>query len=753
MKLSDLLALSLAFIASPFAQASSVLVNPPEPYIQHRLGDSAYSIYYAASTTGNPVNGAAHIDNTRGYRFINIYGTDNPNLVWVDVSTDQTFTPAAGQVVFVSLATSTTSGNEISLTGAGVVTTNIAPPICNANGTTTCPGVSGGRSNLSAVYTPGSVLRLSFSIADLCKAPGVAITTGSICTTGQVPFALIGNTLSTQIVANFSTGVMPTGTPSTATSNASLTFTLTLSDIAPTLSCPTSGNIEDYYFPGDSEIFFNSINFPSTVGSNASTLATGVPLQNVVLLANRGAVPDITANTMPAVELVRYVGPTSNREIVSGFQNIAESEPGYSAAAYAENAAGILSDPAQSCRTFPEPIKPRPVVGILNESKCFIATAAYHDGRAKPVMMLREFRDQVLAKFNLGQNLINTYYEYSPALAEWAWDKPWVRSLALRVLAPVELVAWSILKISQAEQTSTQPYIDRIKKKIDEKDPPPPSGGESYIDQLKREIGPSPTPSESYIDQLKKKIPEATPTQGFTEEEKKKLGPATERESPIKVVQEGRDQYPVPIRPNIKSAVSFKFGISPGVKVINPSNSNVTFEQIYGSGFQPDLMLHYERQWLHSENFGSLALSVDLGVSYAEGFGQLAYGFGSDNSSQSITKLQFVQLPLLIGAYYRFNLLRLVRPYIGAGVGSMFYAEMRNDSQTGKRGYTPIYSGSLGASLLLNFFDRATSTDAYLSSGIQQTYFFLEYMRLNSFSKTGPSFERNGIYAGFLFEF
>ena len=756
LKLSRYLSAAFFLALISNSEAANVLVNQPEPYPQHALADTAYSIYYGASGSGMPYNGA-FFDKGHGYRFLKVNAVDDLNLIWLDVSTNQTFPPVAGQKVFVSLSTSSTAGNEISLRGAGTVTSNTAPPLCNTGGTTTCPGINGSRASLSAIYTPGTVIRLSFAVSDLCQTPGVSLLSQSICTTGNVINTTPGATNTTQIVAAFTAGPMPTTTPIPTTgATVSQTFNLVLTDLSPVVSCPSSGNIEDFYFPGDGQIFFSPENFGSSVGPvPAVGLSVGVPLQSLVLLADQNPVPLVSDDKMPAVSVVGYKGISGKNQTVDGFSNIAENGAGYSAAVYAENVAGIISLPtsSNSCLIFPDTIKPRPVLGVLNESKCFIATAAYHDGHAGPVMMLRQFRDEILARTAFGQKFIDTYYHYSPALAEWAWDKPFVRSFALRALAPFELVAWAMLKIAHAEDGTPQPYIDKLKKKLDESNPGPSPSSESYIESERRKLGPEPTPGdESYIGELKRKLGPSESSGGFTEAEKKKLPAETERESPIKMVNEGRDRFPKPERPPIKNGVSFKLGVSPGVQVTNTANA-VTFGRIYGIGWQPDLILHYERQLVHSENLGSLALATDVGFSYAVGFGQLAYGFGSTNSTQSITKLSFLQIPLIVSGYYRFNLLRVLRPYVGLGAGSMFFTEIRKDNAGSKYGYSFLYAASIGTSLLLDFFDSATSLDGYLSSGIQHTYLFAEYTRVQSFNQTGVSFERNGVYSGFLFEF
>ena len=174
---------------------------------------------------------------------------------------------------------------------------------------------------------------------------------------------------------------------------------------------------------------------------------------------------------------------------------------------------------------------------------------------------------------------------------------------------------------------------------------------------------------------------------------------------------------------------------------------------MYGGTWQPDLQIRYERELFHSETFGSFGLGLDFGASYAEGYGRYQFGFGSTNSLQSRTKFSFVQIPLLIGGVYRFNLFRVIRPYVGASVGTMGYTEIRTDGVDSKRGYTFIYDGRVGASILLDGLDQKTARDGYLSSGIQHTFLFAEYLLMKSFNKSGIIFERNGIYLGFLFEY
>jgi uncharacterized delta-60 repeat protein len=57
-------------------------------------------------------------------------------------------------------------------------------------------------------------------------------------------------------------------------------------------------------------------------------------------------------------------------------------------------------------------------VSFRTSDSCFIATAAFGSILDKHVVVLRQFRDQVLTKYLLGRKFIEVYYKYSPQLAD-----------------------------------------------------------------------------------------------------------------------------------------------------------------------------------------------------------------------------------------------------------------------------------------------------------------------------------------------
>jgi hypothetical protein len=67
--------------------------------------------------------------------------------------------------------------------------------------------------------------------------------------------------------------------------------------------------------------------------------------------------------------------------------------------------------------------------GSSGSSGCYIATMAYGDYNHPQVMILRQFRDEVLDKSVFGKWFIKTYYHYSPKLVERLQGKRFLNTL------------------------------------------------------------------------------------------------------------------------------------------------------------------------------------------------------------------------------------------------------------------------------------------------------------------------------------
>jgi hypothetical protein len=76
---------------------------------------------------------------------------------------------------------------------------------------------------------------------------------------------------------------------------------------------------------------------------------------------------------------------------------------------------------------------------------CFIATAAYGTETASQLVILRDFRDQVLLKNALGSRFVATYYKLSPPIAAFIAKNDFLRAVVREMFVNpvVSLLQWS----------------------------------------------------------------------------------------------------------------------------------------------------------------------------------------------------------------------------------------------------------------------------------------------------------------------
>lgn len=89
---------------------------------------------------------------------------------------------------------------------------------------------------------------------------------------------------------------------------------------------------------------------------------------------------------------------------------------------------------------------PSEVIGLLDDKKCFIATAAFGSPMEPSVQVLREFRDRYLKTNAVGRAFVDWYYEISPPIAKWIAARPEARFVVRAALVPA--LAFAQLSLS-----------------------------------------------------------------------------------------------------------------------------------------------------------------------------------------------------------------------------------------------------------------------------------------------------------------
>lgn len=172
-----------------------------------------------------------------------------------------------------------------------------------------------------------------------------------------------------------------------------------------------------------------------------------------------------SSERIPLVVGATGTKPTLSDNRIQGLQN----GVAYCFVAVNEDIAGNLfrasSITSNVCAT------PEPVVGLLDDKNCFIATASFGDANQQPVVTLRQFRDRFLKTSEWGQKLIQTYYNLSPSIAQVISENSFYKMIVKILLIPFVVLAdlllfsqsltfflvlafafWAILKLQQRKK-------------------------------------------------------------------------------------------------------------------------------------------------------------------------------------------------------------------------------------------------------------------------------------------------------------
>lgn len=186
-------------------------------------------------------------------------------------------------------------------------------------------------------------------------------------------------------------------------------------------------------FPGDAKIYLDD----TQVASNFPTATTGVKWSNLTVFYEQAASGEA------AQAVLARIRPNSPNQTLS-FDNSQTTDPSfdnrvtgltndqrycflmanqdetgtiskwanYSGGDYTAGTAKGQDDDL-FCAT------PEQVYGLLDDKKCFIATAAFGSALDPHVATLRQFRDQFLKPSSLGRSFIAAYYDNSPPFAHY----------------------------------------------------------------------------------------------------------------------------------------------------------------------------------------------------------------------------------------------------------------------------------------------------------------------------------------------
>jgi tetratricopeptide (TPR) repeat protein len=184
------------------------------------------------------------------------------------------------------------------------------------------------------------------------------------------------------------------------------------------------------------------------VQSESKPMATGelYSVRDIRLLVERmSALIDNWDNFKIAIdfskESLRYSNNVSTAKDVLGIIDIihGKSTEKNSSPKYLPELEAIRKEIVSIISSFEPNYTPPPVKS--SSDGCFIATAIYGDYDAPEVMELRKFRDNILKKSWFGRSLIKIYYSKSPALAEKAKNKKWLKNgLKLFLVEPARLI-------------------------------------------------------------------------------------------------------------------------------------------------------------------------------------------------------------------------------------------------------------------------------------------------------------------------
>lgn len=755
---------------------ASLTISPVSPY---SLSSSSV-VHYAAHDGSGSGLAAGFLDTAAGFKFIDLTSTSSDNdLLLFDVSSTKSFgNLTSGQDVVVMATVvvngSTQSPIPIAYAGSGY---------CNAAGNTRCQALSGSRYYAATYSTQPSneTMRVGIYLKDLCNAP---YTSGTIsgCTGGVVdaPTAAAIKSMSIRFYVSLedaSGANAQLGKIGDSEENKTITVQLE-NNTSAALTCPT--NLASVYTPGDGEISLNGSAFTTSYTSSISS-----PVGSLIFLATEGT-PTTASFFNDTSQIIARVS-TSGVTNIGGFTNTSTGNDHlYNTAIGVRDRAGVVTSTfCSNVGSSTYQVQTSSIRGLLIQSKCFIATAAFGGARNAPVTLLRKFREEVLLRSGAGRLVVDAYYAVSPSMADWLIDNSWARGPVLAVLFWFEAWAWLLLHTAvlasllalagmivlarrspaifllvaiagfyslpaNAEEEADFSFIEEIKarQKAEGKD----ASGGSLTEREKARLG---APDDtSIIEEVREERP-PVPTAPIIDQQKAVIPPKAEGGA-IQAVKSGTSQTTA--RKDEKSGTAFGFKVwTGGTRDITADGATFyrSYPSLYGSDYTPDVRFFYENQLLQSEWFISLGWFAEAGFGWKRANGGFEFPpkkpDGTDFGADSSVKFTFVTVPVAAGGVARFNLFRLLRPQVKVAPVLVGYFEDRSDSKGLKRGFSRGLLTEAGVAFQLDWIDSRGSWSMYEMFRVKQHFLTLDYQRLDT-TQGAVDFSFHGLTLGLLFE-
>lgn len=244
-----------------------------------------------------------------------------------------------------------------------------------------------------------------------------------------------------------------------------------------TLGCSGAGSYEgfcDYYiYPGDSKVFVDSQVYSGSAyvagdlstsstpsgadvsgqtyaalrvffaeGSNFSSINAASNFADITFNASSGSFKNSKITSLQNDK--QYVFATASVDQggnATHFVDPVKLAAGSSAPVCPSNGSSLCNSPDPTYyaagKSLTQSATPRQVFGLLDETKCFVATAAFGSPMHESVAMLRKFRSEILMNYEWGRVFTKYYYQWGPPAAEVIAEHEILRTIARGILWPI----------------------------------------------------------------------------------------------------------------------------------------------------------------------------------------------------------------------------------------------------------------------------------------------------------------------------